>query len=126
GRARLAHDTGSSIGRSAPITLVSFSPDMLRRRGRAHHEGGRWGCRGMWTLMFGHHEDRTPTHGYAARPRWRRSPRAGGGSSSKIGMQVRFRGDGGKFLLGSNLTWFDPQRKSAHSQECVKAMADPQ
>jgi hypothetical protein len=20
----------------------------------------------MWTLMFGHHEDRTPTHGYAA------------------------------------------------------------
>jgi hypothetical protein len=19
----------------------------------------------MWTLMFGHHEDRTPTHGYA-------------------------------------------------------------
>jgi hypothetical protein len=23
---RLAHDSGSSIGRSAPITLVSFSP----------------------------------------------------------------------------------------------------
>jgi hypothetical protein len=21
----------------------------------------------MWTLAFGHHEDRTPTHGYAAR-----------------------------------------------------------
>ena len=20
----------------------------------------------MWTLIFGHHEDRTPTHGYAA------------------------------------------------------------
>jgi len=20
----------------------------------------------MWTLAFGHHEDRTPTHGYAA------------------------------------------------------------
>jgi len=20
----------------------------------------------MWTLMFGYHEDRTPTHGYAA------------------------------------------------------------
>jgi hypothetical protein len=20
----------------------------------------------MWTLVFGHHEDRTPTHGYAA------------------------------------------------------------
>jgi hypothetical protein len=20
----------------------------------------------MWTLMFGHHDDRTPTHGYAA------------------------------------------------------------
>src|SRR5437764_11356933 len=31
----------------------------------------------MWTLAFGHHEDRTPTHGYAAtreaanRPSWR-------------------------------------------------------
>ena len=24
--------------------------------------GSRW----MWTLAFGHHEDRTPTHGYAA------------------------------------------------------------
>jgi len=22
--------------------------------------------KGMWTLAFGHHEDRTPTHGYAA------------------------------------------------------------
>ena len=25
-------------------------------------EGTPW----MWTLAFGHHEDRTPTHGYAA------------------------------------------------------------
>jgi hypothetical protein len=24
--------------------------------------GASW----MWTLVFGHHEDRTPTHGYAA------------------------------------------------------------
>jgi hypothetical protein len=31
----------------------------------------------LWTLAFGHHEDRTPTHG--AKPRWQRSPRAGGG-----------------------------------------------
>jgi hypothetical protein len=23
----------------------------------------------MWTLAFGHHEDRTPTHGYATRGR---------------------------------------------------------
>jgi hypothetical protein len=23
----------------------------------------------MWTLAFGHHEDRTPTHGYARRAR---------------------------------------------------------
>jgi hypothetical protein len=34
----------------------------------------------MWSLAFGHHEDRTPTHGYAA-PReaalrvWRKKPR---------------------------------------------------
>ena len=32
----------------------------------------------MWTLAFGHHEDRTPTHGYAEtrEARWRRSRRA--------------------------------------------------
>ena len=44
----------------------------------------------MWTLAFGHHEDRTPTHGYAAsaRPRWRRSPRAGGGSKSVLRSQT--------------------------------------
>jgi hypothetical protein len=36
----------------------------------------------MWTLSFEHHEDRTPTHGCEprARPRWRRSQKAGGGS----------------------------------------------
>jgi hypothetical protein len=32
----------------------------------------------MWTLIFGYHEDRTPTHSYAAtrEPRWRRSLRS--------------------------------------------------
>jgi hypothetical protein len=36
----------------------------------------------MWTLAFEHHEDRTPTHGYAAarEARWRRSRRVGGGN----------------------------------------------
>jgi hypothetical protein len=45
----------------------------------------------MWTLAFGHHEDRTPMHGYAetARPRWRNSLRAGGGYDLN---DVRFRG----------------------------------
>ena len=28
--------------------------------------GGPVGSPWMWTLAFGHHEDRTPTHGYAA------------------------------------------------------------
>jgi len=52
-------------------------------------EGSPW----MWTLAFEHHEDRTPTHGYEthARQRWRHSQKAGGGSSSKILRQVRFR-----------------------------------
>jgi hypothetical protein len=36
----------------------------------------------IWTLAFGHHEDRTPTHRPRARPRWRRSPRAGGESDN--------------------------------------------
>ena len=38
----------------------------------------------MWTLIFPHHEGRSPTHGYAesreaARPLWLHLPRAGGG-----------------------------------------------
>jgi hypothetical protein len=37
----------------------------------------------FWTLAFGYHRDRRPTHGYAAtaRPLWRRSRRAGVASS---------------------------------------------
>jgi hypothetical protein len=31
-------------------------------RAAASPEGAPW----MWTLAFGHHEDRTPTHGYEA------------------------------------------------------------
>jgi hypothetical protein len=36
---------------------------MALRSGRIMkvHAGTPW----MWTLAFGHHEDRTPTHGYA-------------------------------------------------------------
>ena len=38
----------------------------------------------MWTLAFGHYEDRTPTHGYEAHAKlpWPPLPRAGGASSS--------------------------------------------
>jgi hypothetical protein len=32
----------------------------------------------LWTLAYGHHEDRTPIYG--ARLRWRRSPRVGDGN----------------------------------------------
>ena len=34
----------------------------------------------LWTLAFGHHEDRTPTHGYAEtmNRRWRHSQSPGG------------------------------------------------
>ena len=36
----------------------------------------------LWTLAYGHHEDRTPTTAMSrrARLRWQRSPRAGGGN----------------------------------------------
>ena len=38
----------------------------------------------LWTLAFGHHEDRTRTHDMRrpATPRWPRLPRAGGGSEA--------------------------------------------
>jgi hypothetical protein len=40
----------------------------------------------MWTLMFGHHEDRMPAHGYTAtlRLRWAAFARAGGGSDGPV------------------------------------------
>jgi hypothetical protein len=39
----------------------------------------------MWTLAFGHHEDRTQTHGYAETREapWQPSPRAGGALKKK-------------------------------------------
>jgi hypothetical protein len=40
----------------------------------------------MWTLAFGHHEDRTPTHGYAATRQWQRSQRAGAGNKESPGI----------------------------------------
>jgi hypothetical protein len=45
--------------------------------------GASW----MWTLAFGHHEDRTPTHGYAAtrEAAWQPLPRAGGASKWRLG-----------------------------------------
>ena len=54
----------------------------------------------MWTLAFGQHEDRTPTHGYAAtrRLQWQRSLRAGGDSDPaslfrwpRLGRLLRWR-----------------------------------
>ena len=35
----------------------------------------------MWILAFGHHEDRTPTHGYAATREADRLREAGGGKA---------------------------------------------
>jgi len=37
----------------------------------------------LWTVAFGHHEDRTPTHGYEgkrAKPPWLHLRRVGGGN----------------------------------------------
>ena len=43
---------------------VLASGEVVRRIFKVHAApvGSPW----MWTLAFGHHEDRTPTHGYAA------------------------------------------------------------
>jgi hypothetical protein len=35
----------------------------------------------LWTLAYGQHEDRTPTHGYEARRPWPHSLRVGGGNN---------------------------------------------
>ena len=44
-----------------------------------------------------------------ARPRWRRSQIAGGGSSSKIRGRFRFRGQSGHLMLRSSFSAFDPE-----------------
>jgi hypothetical protein len=54
-------------------------------RAAAALEGMPW----IWTLIFGYHEDRSPTHGPRARPRWRRSRRAGGASKRAPGIIPR-------------------------------------
>src|SRR5262249_37062711 len=80
----------SSSRRPCPMPIMPRPPDILKRAS-ASHPSGNWneddfdvlasgevvgrifkvhaapaGSPWMWTLAFGHHEDRTPTHGYAA------------------------------------------------------------
>jgi hypothetical protein len=43
------------------IVCGSFGVSRIMKAAAAP-EGTPW----LWTLAFGHHEDRTPTHGYAA------------------------------------------------------------
>src|SRR5215472_6301684 len=61
-------------------------------------------------------------HGRLARPRWHRSPRAGGGSSSD--REVRFRGQAGKPLFPLSLTASDPVKRSFGSihSTCLSAI----
>jgi len=58
----------------------------------------------MWTLAFGHHEERTPMLGYepTREAGWRRSRRVGEGDR-----EVRFRGQTGKHLVPLSLTGSD-------------------
>jgi hypothetical protein len=82
----------------------------------------------MWTLAFGHHEDRTPTHGYAD-TRGRddrlceelaagvnnddaRHRSLGGVFSLTRPSKVRFRWQTGEHLLSLSFTGFDRERSS--------------
>jgi hypothetical protein len=58
--------------------------DDLKPQWRPHAPDAPEATPWMWTLLYGYHEDRTPTHGYepTREARWQRSPRAGGGSSA--------------------------------------------
>ena len=100
--------------RSARPGSSSTPRSSTRRRGPARH-----GCKPSPLTA----RRRTATS-RRARPRWRHSRRAGGGSSSKIGREVRFRGQTGKHVLILSLTAFDPSG-SIHST-CLSALvADP-
>jgi hypothetical protein len=66
------------------------------------------GAPSIWTLAFGQHEDRRPTHGYEARRRWRHSLRVGEGSEGiwAIPDLVSATGSDG----GSHLGTVEPKR----------------
>ena len=58
---------GEAERRQIPVFALRVDPTELdalvgRMKAAAVPVGQSW----MWTLAFGHHEDRTPTHGYAA------------------------------------------------------------
>jgi hypothetical protein len=57
----------------------------------------------MWTLAFGHHEDRTATHGYEPTRE---------AAMSLISLNVRFRGQPGPHLLALSFSQSDPKRSS--------------
>src|SRR5262249_26568662 len=64
------------------------------------------------SLLAPHHEGPRATS-RRARLRWRRSPRAGGGRSSKVGREFGFRGQIGKHLLVLSFTGFDREQSFA-------------
>jgi hypothetical protein len=70
----------------------------------------------MWTLAFGHHEDRTPTHGYE-RTREAAMAAFARGCTHQARSYVRYRGQPGNHLVLS-FTGFDPLRKSGGPKCC--------
>jgi hypothetical protein len=56
----------------------------------------------MWTLAFGHHEDRTPTHGYAAT---REATMAA--FAKRLAAEVVLRSGGRSAFGGKPEEWFD-------------------
>jgi hypothetical protein len=71
----------------------------------------------MWTLAFGHHEDRTPTHGYE-RTREAAMAAFARGCTHQVRSYVRYRGQPGNHLLVLSFTGFDPLRKSGGPKCC--------
>ena len=68
----------------------------------------------MWTLAFGHHEDRTPTHGYEpTRETVMRSPRAGGGNENARADALK---PAVKKIIGEN--WRAPFKSSLTDRGC--------
>jgi hypothetical protein len=118
GRPVRRRDWKSDAGRRALIVGM-MARTLILKRASASRQGGEWndydfdvladgvvvgrimlaaaapvGSPWLWTLGYGHHEDRSPTHGYepCARRRWRRSRRAGGGNRRKHGWDRKAAG----------------------------------
>jgi hypothetical protein len=91
------------------LSVARVWPTPLNLRRNAAPVGAPW----FWTLAFGHHEDRTPTHGYAETRDGAMAAfaKAGGGNDLT---DVRLLGQSGHGFKHGAMSAYDPGCVKTH------------